>query len=92
MEVLKRYLAGEVLEKGLLIHPDNSDEIAWPIVNAKEILEKINLWGLAILGGDIYKKTEQGFKPTYENWHSEYSQVKNGQHLYCEVMKKLRHI
>ncbi len=71
MEILKRYLAGEILEKGLPIHPEDSEEVAWPIANADEVIEKIKLWGLAILGGDIYEKTEQGFEPIYENWCSE---------------------
>ncbi|MCG8312328.1 MAG: Imm40 family immunity protein [Pseudomonadales bacterium] len=71
MEILRQKLPQAILEKGLATYPEDSSEIAWPIALANEVVGKVNEAGLAILGGDIYERNGQRFKPAYEHWHSE---------------------
>ena len=73
MEILRQILPQAILEKGLAIYPGESSEIAWPLNLANEVVGKVYEAGLAILGGDIYERNAQRFKPAYENWHSEIS-------------------
>lgn len=76
MYLLKQLIPESLFSIGKPTHADQTAETAWPVRVADQILRIVSEAGLAILGGDIYKTSENGFIPTYDNW---YSDIKPGE-------------
>jgi hypothetical protein len=47
------------------------DEVVWALGDVVRVLEILDRAGVAVLGGDVYRRENFGFEPTYENWHAE---------------------
>jgi hypothetical protein len=68
MEIHRKVIPESVLSKGVQVGPEEPSEIAWPLVLSTKVINAVKESGLAIVGGDLYEKVGERFKPAYENW------------------------
>lgn len=58
-----------VLKKGIPLDPFGINNFAFPKECALNAVEELRSLGVAILGGDVYVESDDGFKANYDNWY-----------------------
>lgn len=66
---MNKNIPQEIQKKGISLQKIGTNDIGWTYLNALEVLEYLKNNYHTILGGDIYKKNENGYTLTYDNWY-----------------------
>jgi hypothetical protein len=67
------------------------NEVAFPLAIALLVLEALAGTGVAVLGGDFWRRTETGdFRPTYENWYIERASDEPGEQFAERSVERAR--
>ena len=68
MNLIRQAIPEYFIKNGLALCPEGTDEVAWPISMAREILLNVHMAKYAVVGGDIYIKENSKLKFAYETW------------------------
>jgi hypothetical protein len=64
-------LPPELLGKASPLDDLGLTEVAWDDEHIDSVIDMLERLDFAILGGDVYARAHEGFRPAYDNWYCE---------------------
>lgn len=64
-------LPPELLGKAFPLDDLGLKEVAWDDEHIDSVIDTLARLDFAILGGDVYARTQEGFRPAYDSWYCE---------------------
>jgi hypothetical protein len=65
----KKYLPADLLDHAISFEKTGIYEYSWGWQDAIKVIDVLIQKGIFILGGDVYHFVDDKYKPTYDNWY-----------------------
>ena len=69
MNLLNNVIPKEIFEQGINLSKIGINEYAWKKQNIENIIKILSTRKIVILGGDVYKATNDNIEMTYDSWY-----------------------